>query len=102
MQIYADITNCTMQVSSSSQACALGAAVSAAVISGAHRSFPAAQRAMTRVKPKSYRPIAGNRKIYDRLYAAYRKTHDALGGVDRSADLAGVMKELLALKQAQR
>ncbi len=102
MQIYADITNCTMQVSSSSQACALGAAVSAAVISGTHRSFPAAQRAMTRVRPKSYRPIAANRKVYDRLYTVYRKTHDAFGGVDRAADLSAVMKELLAIKQAQR
>src|SRR5207248_4854354 len=31
MQIYADVTGCTMQVAGSSQACALGSAVSAAV-----------------------------------------------------------------------
>ena len=34
MQIYADITGCEMQVSGSSQACALGAAISAAVLAG--------------------------------------------------------------------
>ncbi|MES2697850.1 MAG: ribulokinase [Verrucomicrobiota bacterium] len=102
MQIYADITGCTMQVSASSQACALGAAVGAAVIAGAHKSFPAAQKAMTRVRPKSYRPIAANRKVYDQLYTQYRQVHDALGGVNKAADLSEVMKVLLELKHAQR
>lgn len=102
MQIYADITGCEMQVSGSSQACALGAAIGAAVIAGAHPDFPAAQRAMTRVKPQRYRPIAAHRKTYDRLYALYRQVHDAFGGLDKSADLSAVMKELFALKQAAR
>jgi L-ribulokinase len=99
MQIYADITGCTMQVSASSQACALGGAISAAVLAGAHRDFPAAQKAMTGVRRKSYRPLAAHRKTYDKLYALYRQVHDAFGGVDKSADLAGVMKALLALKR---
>jgi L-ribulokinase len=102
MQIYADITNCTMQVSGSSQACALGAAISAAVIAGAHPSFPVAQKAMTRVKPKSFRPIAAHRKVYDQLYVLYRQLHDAFGGVSRSVDLSRVMKELLEIKQRSR
>jgi L-ribulokinase len=100
MQIYADITGCTMQVSGSSQACALGSALSAAVLAGAHPDFPSAQRAMTRVKPRSYRPIAANQKVYDQLYRLYRQVHDAFGGLTRSADLSGVMKDLLAIKQA--
>jgi L-ribulokinase len=91
-----------MQVAGSSQACALGAAVSAAVLAGAHRGFPAAQRAMTRVRPERYRPIAANRRVYDRLYQLYRRVHDAFGGVERSADLASVMKDLLAIKRAAR
>jgi L-ribulokinase len=98
MQIYADITGCTMQVSGSSQACALGSAISAAVLAGAHHDFPAAQKAMTRVKSKSYRPIAANRKIYDELYRLYRQVHDAFGGLDKNADLSRVMKELLEMK----
>jgi L-ribulokinase len=102
MQIYADITGCTMQVSGSSQACALGSAISAAVLAGAHRDFPSAQKAMTSVKARSYRPIAANRRTYDRLYRLYRKLHDALGGIDRAADLSGVMKELLEIKRAAR
>ena len=100
MQIYADITGCTMQVSGSSQACALGSAISAAVLAGAHKDFPSAQRKMTSVLKKSYRPIAANRKVYDQLYALYRTTHDAFGGVNKSSDLSLVMKDLLGLKAA--
>jgi L-ribulokinase len=102
MQIYADITGCTMQVSSSSQACALGSALSAAVLAGAHKNFPAAQKAMTRVLPKSYRPIPANQKVYDDLYRLYRKVHDAFGGVDKAADLSRVMKDLLVIKHGAR
>ena len=40
MQIYADVTGCTLQVAGSSQACALGSAISAAVLAGGHRDFP--------------------------------------------------------------
>ena len=98
MQIYADITGCTMQVSGSSQACALGSAISAAVLAGAHKDFATAQRKMTSVKPKSYRPIAQNRKTYDQLYALYRQLHDSLGGRNTSADLGRVMKDLLVIK----
>lgn len=101
MQIYADITGCTMQVSGSSQACALGAALSAAVVAGCHPDFPSAQRAMTSVQRKSYRPIAANQQVYDQLYRLYRQVHDAFGGLDKSADLSGVMKELLDLKHRQ-
>jgi L-ribulokinase len=102
MQIYADITGCTMQVSGSSQACALGAALSAAVLAGAHPDFPAAQKAMTRVLPRSYRPNPAHQKVYDELYRLYRKTHDAFGGVDPAADLSRVMKDLLVIKHAAR
>ncbi len=98
MQIYADITGCTMQVSGSSQACALGSAISAAVLAGAHANFPTAQKAMTSVAPKSYKPNAPAQKTYDRLYALYRQVHDAFGGVSKSADLSRVMKQLLEIK----
>jgi L-ribulokinase len=100
MQIYADITGCTMQVSGSSQACALGSAIAAAVLAGAHHDFPNAQKKMTSVQAKSYRPIAANRKVYNQLYTLYRTTHDAFGGVNKSSDLSRVMKDLLALKSA--
>ncbi|MBL9214429.1 MAG: ribulokinase [Opitutaceae bacterium] len=98
MQIYADVTGCTMLVAGSSQACALGGAVAAAVLARAHPDFPAAQRRMTSLKRVAYRPRAAARKTYDQLYALYRQLHDSLGGRNRSADLSRVMKDLLALK----
>jgi len=98
MQIYADVTGCTMLVAGSSQACALGSAVTAAVLAGAHRDFPAAQRAMTTLKRVAYRPDARRRKVYNRLYRLYRVLHDGFGGRQPSTDLSRVMKDLLALK----
>lgn len=98
MQIYADVTGRTMLVAGSSQACALGSAVSAAVLAGVFKDFPAAQKAMTSLKDIEYKPRATARKTYDRLFALYQNLHDAFGGVNRKADLSGLMKELLAIK----
>jgi len=100
MQIYADAIGCTLRVASSSQACALGAAIAAAVVSGAHADFPTAQRAMVSLEKTAYRPRSHSRKVYDRLYALYRQIHDSFGGLTRSADLSHVMKELIEIKQS--
>jgi len=102
MQIYADVTGCTLFVAGSSQACALGSAISAAVLAGVHRDFPSAQRAMVRIRSKSYKPDPRRRKVYNRLYAQYRVLHDSFGGVRRGADLSGVMKELLDISTGGR
>jgi L-ribulokinase len=102
MQIYADVTGCTMLVAGSSQACALGSAISAAVLAGAHPDFPTAQRKMTSLKKIAYRPRASARKTYDALHALYRQLHDAFGGRNASADLGRVMKDLLTIKEAAR
>lgn len=99
MQIYADITGCTIQVAGSSQACALGSAISAAVLAGAHGSFQAAQKAMVKIKPKAYTPNPVAKKTYDRLFTLYLRLHDALGGVNRRADLSLVMKDLLSVSK---
>jgi L-ribulokinase len=99
MQIYADVTGCTMLVAGSSQACALGSAIAAAVLAGAHKDFPKAQKAMTSLKKVSYKPKPAAQKTYDEVYGLYRKLHDAFGNVNKSADLTQVMKELLALKE---
>ncbi|MEN9842052.1 MAG: hypothetical protein RL376_1852 [Verrucomicrobiota bacterium] len=101
MQIYADVTGCTMLVAGSSQACALGSAVSAAVLAGAHKDFPTAQKKMTRLKAGvAYRPKPKNQKVYDQLYVLYRQLHDSFGGVNKAADLSRVMKDLLEIKAA--
>jgi len=105
MQIYADVTGRTMQVSGSSQACALGAAVAAAVLAGekkgGYKSFPEAQRKMTTIKEIIYKPDPARQKIYDRLYRLYRELHDAFGGVSSQVDLKHVMKDLILLKEEQ-
>jgi L-ribulokinase len=102
MQIYADVTGCAMHVAGSSQTCALGSAISAAVLAGAHPDFPTAQAAMTSLKPAHYQPKPENRMVYDRLYALYRELHDSFGGLTRSADLSRVMKTLIEIKYSQR
>lgn len=102
MQIYADVTGRPMRVAGSSQACALGAAVGAAVIAGVYEDYPSAQKAMTSIKPLSYLPDPANRRVYNQLYRLYGRLHDAFGGVERKADLGPVMKDLLRLKAQVR
>ena len=100
MQIYADVTGCTMRVAGSSQACALGSAVSAAVLAGAHPDFPTAQAKMTSLQKVAYRPRAAAQKTYDELYALYRQLHDAFGGRNPTSELGSVMKRLLEIKES--
>ena len=88
MQIYADVTGCVMHVAGSSQTCALGAAVAAAVLANAHPDFATAEAAMTSLKPMRYEPIAEHREVYDQLYATVsrparqlRRPHEVRGSV---------------------
>ncbi len=99
MQIYADVLGCTMRVAGSSQACALGGAVSAAVLAGVYPDFKSAQAAMTSLKSVRYEPDPANARVYDQLYALYRQVHDAFGGVNKAADLSGLMKTLIEIKE---
>jgi L-ribulokinase len=103
MQIYADVIGSKIEIAGSSQACALGSAVVAAVLAGSkhggYDSFPAAQAKMTKLKPGSFTPNPARQSAYNELYRIYRQLHDAFGGVDKSADLSRVMKDLIALKQ---
>ncbi len=99
MQIYADVIGQPMLIAGSSQAPALGAAISAAVTAGVFNSWQAAQQAMTSVKDKRFTPNPEAHAVYNRLYAIYRELHDEFGGV-RNADLGSVMKQLLAIRAA--
>ncbi|MCB1120928.1 MAG: ribulokinase [Verrucomicrobiae bacterium] len=105
MQIYADITGREMLLSGSSQTCALGSAVSAAVVAGSaaggYDDFQSAQAVMTRLKDESYTPNPQAQSVYNDLYAEYKKLHDAFGGVV-SVDMSGVMKRLLEIKESVR
>ena len=102
MQIYADVTGREMKISRSSQTCALGSAIAAAVAAGGHNNFADAQAAMCGVKETTYKPIAENHKVYKRLYVLYKQLHDAFGLKQWSGKLANVMKELLDIKDSVR
>lgn len=105
MQIYADVTGRTMQVAGSSQTCALGAAIAAAVLKGkaggGYDTFPAAQAKMTKLKKVAYTPKSENHQVYNKVYALYRQVHDAFGVPKSNADLTQVMKQLIQLKEEQ-
>ncbi len=103
MQIYADVTGRPMKVSRSAQTCALGAAVAGAVVAGVHPDYASAQKAMTGLKAKSYRPNPDAHAVYQKLYPLYRKLHDAFGTREWNGNLHDVMKQLLDIRtQARR
>ena len=81
MQIYADVIGHPMLIAGSPQTPALGSAISAAVLAGAHPSFEAAQEKMTSLKEKRYTPNPAAQRVYDELYGVYRELHDSFGGV---------------------
>jgi hypothetical protein len=56
---------------------------------------------MTSLKRSSTGPPAAQ-KTYNQLYALYRQLHDSFGGLNKSADLSRVMKELLASSRSSR
>ncbi len=106
MQILADVMNRTMEISSSNQTCALGAAMCGAVVAGkdngGYDNFADAASAMTSVQDTKYTPDPDRVATYDRLYALYKQLHDAFGTKDYMASLANVMKDLLQLREEAR
>ena len=102
MQIYADVTGRPMKISRSAQTCALGSAIAAAVVAGAHKDYATAQTKMTGLKPKIYKPNPRAHEIYRELYPLYRTLHDAFGTKDWSGNLFGVMKQLIDIRNRVR
>ena len=102
MQIYADITGRPMKISRSAQTCALGSAIAAAVIAGAHKDFATAQKKMTGLKPKVYKPNAKAHATYQELYTLYKELHDAFGSQNWNGNLFGVMKKLIEIRSRVR
>ncbi len=102
MQIYADVTGRPMKISRSAQTCALGSAIAAAVIAGAHKDFATAQKKMTGLKAKIYQPNPRAHKVYQELYAIYKELHDAFGTQEWQGNLHGVMKQLIEIRERVR
>jgi L-ribulokinase len=106
MQIYADVTGRPMKISRSPQTCALGAAIAGAVVAGkatgGYSNFAAAQKAMTGLKPKVFKPNAKAHAVYKELYALYKQLHDAFGTTTWKGNLSNVMKTLLDIRARSR
>jgi L-ribulokinase len=102
MQIYADVTGRPMKISRSAQTCALGSAIAGAVVAGVYKDYAAAQKAMTGLKPKVFKPNPKAHAIYKELYPLYRQMHDAFGTKEWNGNLHGVMKQLLDIRSRVR
>jgi L-ribulokinase len=106
MQIYADVTGRPMKVSRSAQTCALGAAIAGAVVAGksagGFANFAAAQKAMTGLKPKVFKPAPKAHAVYKEIYALYKQLHDAFGTTGWKGNLSNVMKNLLDIRAKAR
>ena len=76
MQTVADVLNTPIKVVRSEQACALGAAMFAAVVGGVYACVTEAQAAMGSGFETAYAPNADNAAKYEALYERY----SALGG----------------------
>jgi L-ribulokinase len=98
MQIYADVLQVPMKISRSAQTCALGAAMSGAVVGKAHRGFKAAQKAMGGLRDEIYRPKKANVRVYERLFGLYKRLHDGFGTLKCKDNYSDVMKELLQIR----
>jgi L-ribulokinase len=99
MQIYADVDGCPISVSSSSQTCALGAAIFGAVAGGAYATTEQAQAAMAASTSASYEPDPARHATYRELYGLYRRLHDSFGVAGHTDALADVMKALLDIRR---
>jgi len=95
MQIYADVFDRPVRLARSANASAAGAAIFGAVAGGAHPDAEHAQAAMGGVADVVYRPRPDAARTYARLYAVYRRLHDAFA---RDGELGSVMKELLDIR----
>lgn len=97
MQIYSDVTNKEIRISSSRQAPALGAALFGAVAAGGARggydTIEEASMHMSRLQDKVYTPNSENVQSYDRLFKEYKILHDYFGKGEND-----VMKRLKNIK----
>jgi sugar (pentulose or hexulose) kinase len=78
VQVAADIFNLPVSRMATSEICALGAAIDAAVGTGMFASFDDAVVSMVK-KGRVFEPNAQNHRVYEDLYqGVYLKTYDAL------------------------
>ncbi len=97
MQIYADVTGREIKVSASKQTPALGSAMFGAVAAGkaagGYDSIYDAAQTMAHLKHETFKPIAENQLVYEKLFAEYQRLHDYFGRGENK-----VMKTLKKIK----
>ena len=94
MQIYADVLNRPIRIAGTSQACARGAAIMAAVAAKCYPDVFTACDALALPDYCTYYPNEKNCAAYEKLFAEYKILHDYFGtGVNR------VMERLTEMKR---
>ncbi len=90
MQIYADVTGRTLQISGTAQAGALGSAIYAAVAGDVYENIETAAEKMSAPFVKTYIPSEESHKAYAELYQEYKKLYNYFGKGENT-----VMKKLM-------
>jgi L-ribulokinase len=80
MQTCADVWNCPIDVLESEQSCALGAAIFASVVGGAHPDVSSAQAVMASPVCRTYQPNASAAQVYSDLYQNYQQLGACIDG----------------------
>ncbi len=102
MQIYADVFNRPVSIASSTQTCALGSAIFAAVAANLFPDVEAAQAKLAGVKEERYLPNQSSVAVYRELYELYKELHDAFGTKTGNQDLSIIMKKLIRIREDAR
>jgi len=98
-QLFADVFDTVVHVPATEEATALGAALCAAVGSGAFASFGDAAEAMTRID-RTYRPAPDHASIYERYFTdVYLELYDRVS--DLVARIADIETDLQMRGQAE-
>ncbi|GAB3749186.1 ribulokinase [Nocardiopsis nanhaiensis] len=79
LRVYADVLNRPLRLVVSEQACAVGAAIHAAVAARAHPDIHAASAAMGGVREHTVDPDPVRAEAYDDLFDLYTELHDHFG-----------------------
>ena len=97
-QLYADVLHRPISLTASDQTPALGSAMMGAVAAGAPRggydTIAEAARRMAGAPKRVFSPDAAASAVYDKLYAEYRRLHDAFGRGD-----SDVMRRLRQIRR---
>jgi sugar (pentulose or hexulose) kinase len=94
-RIKADVTGFSVEVPRVRETAAVGAAIVAAVGTGAHADLPAGIRAMTAID-RRFEPDPGRQRTYDRVFEAYVGLYPAISPVLRRLERSAVASPVAA------